>query len=113
MSMTHNSTVREMLQRCAAGGPKLSPRDQKIASAAMVVSALILATTYIVLRKLYHATPAVEAVSYASFPSMWLIYAQTAYLRKRPWSTQAMIVFSGVAAMYLFMLGTCVLAARL
>ena len=37
----------EMLQRCAAGGPKLSPRDRRIASIIMILSALVLAVLYI------------------------------------------------------------------
>jgi hypothetical protein len=102
-----------MFQRCMAGGPKLSIREQKTASIAMIASALVMAVLYIVLRKIYHAAPAVEAVGYASFPAMSLIYAQTAYLRKRPWFTQVLIVLAGFAGMYAFMFGACLIAAKL
>ena len=102
-----------MFQRCMAGGPKLSTREQKAASIAMIASALVMAVLYIVLRKIYHAAPAVEAVGYSSFPAISLIYAQAAYLRKRPWFTQVLIVFAGFASMYAFMFGACVIAARL
>lgn len=103
----------QMLQRCAAGGPKLSARDQRVASTFMILSALVMAVLYIVLRKIYHAAPAVEAVGYASFPAMALIYAQTAYLRKRPVLTQVLLCTAGLVAMYLWMLLACVIASKL
>src|SRR5882724_3620795 len=48
-----------MLQRCSAGGPKLSPGDQRIASFFMTMSGLVMAVLYIALTKIYHSTPAV------------------------------------------------------
>ena len=108
-----DTMTNEMLQRCAAGGPRLSTRDQRIASMFMIGSALVMAVTYIALRKIYHAAPAVEALGYASFPAICLIYTQTAYLRKRPVLTQILIAGAGIAAMYLFMLGACVIASKL
>jgi drug/metabolite transporter (DMT)-like permease len=108
-----DTMTNEMLQRCAAGGPRLSPRDQKVASMFMIGSALVMAVAYIVLRKIYHAAPAVEALGYSSFPVICLIYTQTAYLRKRPVMTQILIASAGIVAMYLFMLGTCVIASKL
>jgi hypothetical protein len=108
-----DTMTNEMLKRCAAGGPKLSARDQKVASIAVVLCSLVMAGLYIVLTRIYHAAPAVEAVGYASFPSIWFIYEQTAYLHKRRWFTQAVIGFAGVAGMYLVMLGACEIAAKL
>jgi hypothetical protein len=108
-----DTMTKQMLQRCMAGGPKLSAQDQKIASIFMIGSALVMAVLYIVLRKMYHAAPAVEAVGYASFPAMSLIYAQMAYLRKRPALTQLLICSAGLAGMYLFMFGVCVIASKL
>jgi len=108
-----DTMTSEMLQRCAAGGPKLSTRDQGIASMFMIVSGLVMAVAYIVLTKIYHAHPAVEAFGYASFPAMCLIFTQTAYLRKRPVFTQILMATAGIAAMYLFMLGACVIASKL
>jgi hypothetical protein len=102
-----------MLQRCAAGGPKLSPRDQRIASISMILSALVLATLYVLLTKIYHSVPAVEAVFYASFPFMCLVYAQTAYLRKRSWLTQALVLGAGLSVLYLVMLSACLIGAKL
>jgi len=102
-----------MLQRCAAGGPKLSPRDQRIASMFMIVSAGVMAVLYIVLTKIYHSVPAVEAVGYTSFPAIALVYSQTAYLRKRPLLTQVVIVCAGLFGMYLVMLAACVIASKL
>ena len=86
----------EMLHRCAAGGPKLSPRDQRIASLSMIGSALALALLYMALTKLYHAAPAVQAVLYTSFPFLVLVYEQTAYLRKRHWLTQIFVLGAGL-----------------
>jgi drug/metabolite transporter (DMT)-like permease len=103
----------EMLQRCAAGGPKLSPRDRRIASLFMISSGLLMAILYVVLTKIYHAAPAVDAVFYASFPFLGLVYGQAAYLRKRPWLTQAFILGGGLLGLYLFMLAACLIGSRL
>jgi hypothetical protein len=102
-----------MLQRCSAGGPKLSPRDQRIASFFMILSALGMAVLYIALTKIYHSTPAVQAVGYASFPALCLVYGEAAFLRKRPWLTQAFILGGGISGMYLFMLAVCVMGSKL
>ena len=102
-----------MLQRCSAGGPRLSPRDHRIGSFFMVLSALAMAVLYIALTKIYHSTPAVQAVGYASFPALCLIYGEAAYLRKRPWLTQVFILLGGLSGMYLFMLAVCVIGSRL
>lgn len=112
-SKGEDTMTNEMMQRCAAGGPKLSKEDQKIASAAVVLCSLFFAVLYIVLSKIYHAKPAVEALGYASFPAIWMVYEQTAYLRKRKLSTQAVIAVGIMGAMYLFMFGACEVAARL
>lgn len=102
-----------MLQRCSAGGPKLSPRDQRIASLFMILSALVMAVLYIALTKIYHSAPAVQAVGYASFPALCLVYGEAAYLRKRPWLTQVFILVAGLSGMYLFMLAVSVIGSRL
>jgi hypothetical protein len=101
-----------MLQRCSAGGPKLSPRDQRIASLFMILSALVMAVLYIALTKIYHSAPAVQAVGYASFPALCLVYGEAAYLRKRPWLTQVFILVGGLSGMYLFMLAVSVIGSR-
>jgi hypothetical protein len=108
-----DTMTNEMLKRCAAGGPKLSAHDQKIASITMVISSLVLTTLYLVLTKIYRSRPAVEAIGYASFPAIWMIYEQTAYLRKRPLLTQAVIAVAITGGMYAFMFGVCEIAARL
>jgi hypothetical protein len=102
-----------MLQRCSAGGPKLAPRDQRIASLFMILSALVMAVLYIALTKIYHSAPAVQAVGYASFPALCLVYEEAAYLRKRPWLTQVFILVAGLSGMYLFMLAVSVIGSRL
>jgi hypothetical protein len=102
-----------MLQRCSAGGPKLSPRDQRIASLFMILSALVMAVLYIALTKIYHSAPAVQAVGYAFFPALCLVYGEAAYLRKRPWLTQVFILVGGLSGMYVFMLAVSVIASRL
>jgi hypothetical protein len=103
----------EMLQRCAAGGPRLSPRDQRVASLSMILAALAMAVLYISLTKIYHAAPAVKAVFYASFPFLCLVYGQTAYLRRRPWLTQMFVLVAGLAALYLVMLTACMIGTKL
>src|SRR5256885_517353 len=42
-----------MLQRCAAGGPKLSPGERRIASRLAISSSLVMAVLYLVLTKIY------------------------------------------------------------
>ncbi len=101
-----------MLQRCSAGGPKLSPRDQRIASFFMILSALVMAVLYIALTKIYHSVPAVQAVGYASFPALCLVYGEAAYLRKRRGPTQVFILLGGLSGMYLFILAVCVIGNR-
>ena len=101
-----------MFERCSAGGPKLSPRDQRIASLFMILSALVMAVLYIALTKIYHSAPAVQAVGYASFPALCLVYGEAAYLRKRPWLTQVFILVGGLSGMYLFMLAVSVIGSR-
>ena len=101
-----------MFERCSAGGPKLSPRDQRIASLFMILSALVMAVLYIALTKIYHSAPAVQAVGYASFPALCLVYGEAAYLRKRAWLTQVFILVGGVSGMYLFMLAVSVIGSR-
>jgi len=101
-----------MFERCSAGGPKLSPRDQRIASLFMILSALVMAVLYIALTKIYHSAPAVQAVGNASFPALCLVYGEAAYLRKRPWLTQVFILVGGLSGMYLFMLAVSVIGSR-
>jgi hypothetical protein len=103
----------EMLQRCAAGGPKLTPRDKRIASLTVIVTALVMAVLYIVLTKIYRAVPAVEALFYASFPALALIYEQTAYLRKRSWLTQTFVLGGGFSAIYLVILAAFVVGGKI
>ena len=101
-----------MLQRCSAGGPKLSAHDQRIASFFMILSALTMAVLYIALTKIYHSAPAVQAVGYASFPALCLVYGEAAYLRRRHWLTQVFILVGGLSGMYLFMLAVCAIGSR-
>ena len=103
----------EMLQRCAAGGPKLSPSERRIASRLRIFSALVMAVLYVVLTKIYREAPAVQAVFYASNFSTSFVYKQTAYLKKRSWLTQAFVLGTGLSAMYLFMLAVCVIGSKL
>jgi hypothetical protein len=103
----------EMLQRCAAGGPKLSSSERRIAFWLSILSALVTAALYIGLTKIYREAPAVQAVYWTSifFPNF--IYQQTAYLKKRFWLTQASVLGAGLSAMYLFMLAVCVIGSKL
>jgi uncharacterized membrane protein YgaE (UPF0421/DUF939 family) len=102
-----------MLQRCAAGGPKLSPDDRRIASRVTIFSALAIAILCIVLTKIYRETLPVQALIYAAAPALSIVYEQTAYLRRRSWRTQAFILGGGLSGMYLFMLAACLIARRL
>ena len=102
-----------MLKRCAAGGPKLSPGERRIAFRLSIVSALVIAVLYLVLTKIYREAPAAQAVYWTSifFPNF--IYQQTVYLKRRLWLTQAVVLGAGLSGMYLFMLTVCVVASKL
>src|SRR5437899_3816184 len=103
----------EMMQRCAAGGPVLSKKEQITAGTGMVVGSLILAAVYVVLRAIYHGTPAVEGLGYTIFPGMLVFYAQIAYLRKWTFRTQIALVGGMLGSLYLLMWGACAIAAAL
>ena len=105
--------TNEMIMRCTAGGPKLSQRDQVVGSATMMIGALVMATAYVVLTWLYHSRPAVQALGYMAVPGMFQLYANTAYLRRRPISTQIVITGGTLAFIYLIMWGACAVAVRL
>jgi hypothetical protein len=102
-----------MLQRCAVGGPKLSPHDRRIASLISISGALAMAVLYLVLTKLYRQAPAVQAVIYASVFFSSTIYRQAAYLKQRSRLTQVFIAGGSLLGMYLFMLAVCVIASKL
>jgi hypothetical protein len=117
---THSKQIKgddtmtlEMLQRCAAGGPKLSPSERRIASRFAIWSALVMAVLYMVLTKIYREAPAVQAVFYASVFSSSTVYLQAAYLRNRPWLTRVFILGGSLLGMYLFMLAVCVIGSKL
>jgi hypothetical protein len=102
-----------MFQRCAVGGPKLSPAERRIAYWLSIGTALVIAMLYLVLTKIYREAPAVQALYWSSifFPNF--IYQQTVYLKRRFWLTQALVLAAGFSTMYFFMLAVCVLAHRL
>ena len=102
-----------MFERCAAGGPKLSPSERRIAFRLSIGSCLVIAALYIVLTKIYREAPAVQAVYWTSifFPNF--IYQQMVYLKKRLWLTQAFVLGAGLSAMYLFMLAVFVIGSKL
>jgi hypothetical protein len=102
-----------MFARCAAGGPKLSREESRFASRLAIVSALAMATLYLVLTKIFRQAPAVQAVIYASVFFTSSIKVQMAYLRNRSRGTQVLILGAELAAMYLLMLGACLIASRL
>ena len=102
-----------MLQRCALGGPKLSPGERRIASRLAISSSLVMAILYVVLTKIYREAPAVQAVFWASAISPTFIYRQTTYLRTRSWATQAFVLGAGISATYVFMLAVCLIAGQL
>ena len=102
-----------MLQLCAAGGTKLSPQDRRIASRVTIFSALAIAVLCIVLTKIYREAAPVQALMYAAAPALSMVYAQTAYLRRRSWRVQTFMLGGGLSGMYLFMLAVCLIAKRL
>lgn len=102
-----------MFARCAAGGPKLSRDERRFASTIAILSALAMASLYLILTKIYRQAPAVQAVIYASVFFTSSIQVQMSYLRNRSRLAQALILGAELVAMYLFMLGACLIASRL
>ena len=101
-----------MFERCAAGGANLAPEDRRMASRVTIFSALAIAFLCIALTKIYREAAPVQALLYAAAPALSMVYAQTAYLWRRSWRVQALILGSGLSGMYLFMLGVCLIAKR-
>jgi hypothetical protein len=102
-----------LLQRCALGGPKLSSGERRFASTLAILSALAMASLYLVLTKIFRQAPAVQAVIYASVFFTSSIQVQMAYLRNRSRGAQALILGAELGAMYLLMLGACLVASKL
>jgi hypothetical protein len=102
-----------MLQRCAVGGPRLSPSERRIGSRLAIGTSFVMALLYLVLTKIYREAPAVQAVIWAAVFSPNIINTQMAYLKKRSWLTHAIIVGGSILVVYAFMLAVCVIARRL
>ncbi len=102
-----------MLVRCAAGGPRLSKQDRQAAKRVMLISSAGCALVYLGLTWLYHSAAPVQAFGYAAFPAVCLVHEQTAFLRKRSRLMQGVVLAAGVSAMYLGILGVCLIAKRL
>jgi hypothetical protein len=102
-----------MLERCAAGGPKLSPGERRFASTLGILIALAMASLYLVLTKIFRQGPAVQAVIYASVLFTSSIRVQMSYLRNRSRTAQVLILGAELAVIYLFMLGACLIATKL
>jgi len=102
-----------LIKRCAAGGPKLTSREQIIAGIWTAMATLLISAAYVSLRKIYHGIPAVEALGYMAVPGMYLLFLQTAYLRKHSWGTQAATITGILGTLYLIFWGACAIAVRL
>ena len=102
-----------MFERCAAGGPKLSPGERRFASTLAILSALAMASLYLVLTKIFRQAPAVQAVIYASVVFTSSIDFQMVYLRNWSRIARAVILGAELAGIYLFMLGACLIASKL
>jgi hypothetical protein len=102
-----------MFQRCAVGGPKLSPDERRTASRLAIGTSFLMALLYLVLTKIYREAPAVQAVIWTAVLSPNFINVQMAYLRKKSRLTHAIIVGGGILGMYAFMLAVSVVARRL
>ncbi len=107
---TMTNATNAMMRRCATGGPKLSSREQLIAGIWTAAGMLTLSAIYVVLRRLYHGTPAVEALGYTATPGVYVLYLQMAYLRNRPLATQALIVVGVLGSLYLALFAICAVA---
>lgn len=111
LTLEGDTMTDSMMQRCAAGGPALSKREQLTAGIGMLVGSLALTIIYVILRKIYHDIPAVEGFGYTILPAMLLFYAQMAYLRRRTFGAQVFLVGGMLGFLYLIMWGACLIAA--
>ena len=109
-SKGEDTMTNAMMRRCVAGGPKLSSREQLVAGIWTAAGMLTLSAIYVVLRKFFHGTPAVEALGYVAMPGSYVLYLQMAYLRNRPFVTQALIVVGVLGSLYLALFAICAVA---
>jgi hypothetical protein len=72
-----------------------------------------MASLYLVLTRIFRQASAVQAVIYASVVFTSSIHVQMAYLRNRSRTAQALILGAELAAIYLLMLGACLIASKL
>jgi len=105
-----DAMTNAMIRRCAVGGPKLSNREQLVAGIWTAAGMLTLSAIYVLLRRLYHGTPAVEALGYTAMPGSYVLYLQMAYLRNRTLFTQALIVVGVLGTLYLALFAICAVA---
>jgi len=103
----------QWMKQCASGGPQLSKRDQSIAAAVMIGTAILQSIAYLLLTHAFGKTPAVEAVGYSSFSTMMLVYIHYAYWRKWPTATQFATLAGGLILLYVFFWVVCSVAAVL
>jgi hypothetical protein len=77
-----------------------------------IFGALGIAILYLVLTKLYHGAPAVQALIYTFICSSFT-YEQMVYLKTRPRLTGILIVAGELSVMYVFFVGVLLIANRI
>jgi hypothetical protein len=77
-----------------------------------IFGALGIAILYLVLTKLYHGAPAVQALIYTFICSSFT-YEQMVYLKTRPRLTRILIVAGELSVMYVFFVGVLLIANRI
>lgn len=102
-----------MIKRCAAGGAKLTQREQIMAAIWTALTTLLLSAAYVALRKIYHGIPAVEALGYMAVPGMYLVYLQVAYLQRYSVRTRAAMITGILGALYLIFWTASAIAVRI
>ena len=70
-----------LLKRCASGGPRLDARDQRIGTAVMLGSSLVLAALYVAASARYRGNELVDAFGVMLFPLAMTLALPFTYLK--------------------------------
>lgn len=80
------------LKRCAAGGPALTEREQRIGATAMVVFSLVFAVLYVLAAYQYPGNELVHAFGIMAFPAALVVSMPFTYLKGQSRAAQAFTV---------------------
>lgn len=81
-----------LFARCAAGGPQLTKREERIAAGAMIGSSALFAALYVLGSYLYRGNEFVEALGLMAFPAALLVTMPFTYMKDHSRSAKVLTV---------------------